>query len=159
MRKFLVAVLVVVLPGCALYIPPEKHTFEKTRVVNKSYDKVWSNLVTWFADNNIPVRFMEKASGFVTTEYNLDVSDTAYCDCGGNDIGQRFDISVGNLNVVVEAIDANSTRVTVNTFYRCWAFNPMMQGSALPLFREKSSFARGESTGGLEAEIFKGVTR
>lgn len=67
-RSFLLVASVLMLTSCGVrYVPqtfnyPIKNT---TQTLNLPFDKVWSGVVDYFAQNNIPIKTIEKASGII----------------------------------------------------------------------------------------------
>ncbi len=111
----LAAVAALLMVGCAAYTPPQKHDFDKTKSFNKDYDAVWNKIIGFFASKNIPIKTVDKNSGFITTEYDLLTNPFWYMDCGegGSKTQARATI---NLTATKEG---DKTTVTVNTFFSC----------------------------------------
>lgn len=67
-RSLLLVVSVLMLTSCgARFVPktfnyPAKNT---SQPIHLSYDKVWSGVVDFFAENNIPISTIEKSSGLI----------------------------------------------------------------------------------------------
>lgn len=104
------------LAGCAtapLVVPVER-SVETT----KTKDQVWTNLIEFFASNNISIKTIEKDSGIVYAERTFSGTGgmREWADCGANmmapPIRQTMDLNV----FVREAGPSTSpkTNVTVN---------------------------------------------
>ena len=113
--------------GCAQpkhIVRSAQYDVEKERVVNKPFDAVWQSAVEWFATRNTPIKNIDKASGFISTEYGLSVEEAAqYMDSGYGESNFQGKVEVvnqrGNFNVIIKKIDENSTRVSINAFFNC----------------------------------------
>lgn len=120
----LTAILFFILffSGCVAYKPPVTYKVEKERVIQKDYETVWTQAIEWFAVNGTPIKNMDKNSGFISTEYNLSVSQASkYMDCGETAktmfLYQRLENPGGNFNLLIKRIDENQTKVNVNVFF------------------------------------------
>ena len=106
--------------SCKVYEPPKDYNIEKERSYSMNFDDVWNKIVDWFANNNTPIKNMDKNSGFIATEYKLNVPNRElYVDCGvygyAGPIARNFPID-GNLNVTVREKN-NTVTVKVNFFF------------------------------------------
>ena len=109
--------LFVSLVGCAT-VPPATYDFEKTKVFKgKTYDQCWVGVMQYFSSLGNPIKNMDKASGFISTESNLTVNSSAMCDCGKAGFGLTPTNTIGNYNVLVRKISENETAVDVNAFF------------------------------------------
>lgn len=120
----LTAILFFILffSGCVAYKPPVKYTVEKEITIEKDYETVWNQAIEWFAINGTPIKNMDKTSGFISTEYNLSVSQTSkYMDCGETAssvfIIHRLENPSGNFNLLIKKVDDSKTKVSVNVFF------------------------------------------
>lgn len=143
MKKALI--LLCLLSSCATYKPAKKHDYKKSATVNKSFDKTWQYIVDWLSENNTPIKNIDKASGLITTERNLKVTDGLYYDCGEMGWGQSLTSITGNANIQVKSLDSASSKVVISTFYK----GMMINAGATQSFP-----CDCESRGGLEYEIF-----
>lgn len=110
--------------GCSgsRYTAPSEYTVEKERVINKSFESVWQASVEYFATHNIPIKNIDKSSGFISTEFSLSINDAAkYIDCGkgDNSFSGKIEVvnPVGNFNFLAKSIDDKSTKVSINSFF------------------------------------------
>lgn len=116
-------------------------------VVDRSYDLVWRDLIAFFADLNVPIRTIERASGIIATEYGLDGADY-YLDCGRATFPAMLTRPPMNINVTARADGENRTIVHVNVFGRA-----ELVLSTLTAPQEE----RCESTGAFERAIARAV--
>jgi hypothetical protein len=84
-RRLLTLLPSFLLVACATkYTPPESATPRSATSVNASQGRTWDAVIDVFAERNIPIRNMERVSGFIVTE-ELGIADTgsvAWADCG-----------------------------------------------------------------------------
>ncbi len=86
MRRTPIVTLPVVLllaSACARPIPPQ-HVAPAEAMVHAAFEPTWTRAVAFFANNNVPVQTLEKASGLIASQ-SVDLSDTqrkAWIDCG-----------------------------------------------------------------------------
>ena len=152
MKKYLFLLLSLIMLSCATYKAPKykaPDNFDKSRTYNKNFDEVWGKIIKYFAEKNIPIKTIEKASGIIATEYSLNTLSNKDClDCGEMGFGQSLSDYTGNFNVFVEKINENQTKVTVSTF-----FNAMME--TVILFARTPSYRKIDcnSTGILEKDL------
>jgi len=124
MKRVVIVLLLVALSyglsSCAT-IPPKEYQFNNTKTIDKNFDVVWVQVIKWFATNNIPIRTVEKASGFISTEWELRTASKCM-DCGtpGGLIHESSDYRI-NFNVQVEKTSEMKTKVTISLFpYTYW---------------------------------------
>lgn len=83
--------------------------------VNASTGKTWDAVIDVFAERNIPIRNMERASGFIAAEPELvsQKDGQAWADCGGA-LGVRLGAQRATYNVLVRGDSSHATvRATV----------------------------------------------
>lgn len=119
MKVLIAIVLSLTMISCASYQPPKEYHFDKSKIINKSYDEVWTKVIKWFAENNTPIKTMEKVSGFIATEYQLSTNSSTDClDCGTKGFYQIFKSYTGNFNIHLEKISDTQTKITISTFFK-----------------------------------------
>jgi uncharacterized lipoprotein len=139
---------------------PVVYTVEKDRIINKPLDAVWQSIIELLATYNMPIKNLDKNSGFISTDYKLVTGEVSqYMICGGasSTFSGKVELTNhgGNLNVLVKKITDDSTKVTVNTFYSCTA-NKYRYASLISTtyVLESSSKIDCISSGILEKAIF-----
>ena len=150
MRPALALVLVGMAISCQ-YSPPETvATPRAATTVDAPFDRVWLATVDVFAERNIPIRTMDRASGFISSD-ELNLSDpasssVAWADCGTVD-GEPVlpDKAVYNIRV-----RGDSTRTTVQVTVR-WSglVNLAMMGT----IERKDCASKGTWEGQVELAI------
>lgn len=111
--------------GCrtVVYVPVDNTpiVIEKTRIIPKTFDVVWSKTIELFANYNYPIKNLDKTSGFISSDYKAITGSYQYCTCAGarSDFNGKVEIinRGGNMNMLLKSISSDSTQVTVNLFY------------------------------------------
>jgi hypothetical protein len=83
--------------------------------VDAPFDRTWTALIDVFGDRNVPIRTLERASGFVATDrLTVGAHDgVVWADCG-TDMGERLPAEYAIYNVRVRGDSVQSTvQVTV----------------------------------------------
>ena len=57
-----------VMVACFRYTPPAAVPVRQATAIAAPFDSTWSAVITFFAENNIPIRTIEKASGIIVAE-------------------------------------------------------------------------------------------
>lgn len=110
----------LLLSGCALpsVTPPKEPTTDFVKIYHSDYDNVWNSTVDWFANNNIPIKNIEKDSGIISSEYALG-SSFSQLDCGIIDTGDMYimrdNTVTANINIIVRNTP-NGVKVKPNVF-------------------------------------------
>ncbi len=154
-----VAFCTILIYSCQSYKPPQTYQFDKSKVINKSFDDVWNKIIKWFGNNNTPIKTIEKASGLISTDFNLSADNIKNAmDCGvfkqnNNEIFVDYS---GNFNIVVEEVNETSTRVTINAFFFSFEGEAVSENIVSYKFvkTNKSKKINCNSTGYLEKELF-----
>lgn len=144
--KYILALLMLGLFCSCGPTMPQKTIIDKTSIINKPYDDVWAGVIDYFASNNFPIKNMEKASGIITTDFKSFKIDPTLCDCGVKASGFVDVDPELNFNVTVVKLKDNQTKVTVNTFFKCYLWGP-------------GQHTDGYSKGILESEIFSQLSK
>jgi len=128
MKNILVCFLGLILfSGCA-GIAPQVYQFENKEIFEGSFDEIWSAIIETFAEKNIPISNMEKASGFIATE-EMKFS-SIYADCGATPIGVKFNSlgPLGKFNVFVKEISSGKYSIMITASYRVSTDNLYYKG-------------------------------
>jgi tetratricopeptide (TPR) repeat protein len=117
---------------------------KKSDVISANYDQTWSALVSTLAENQLPIKVVEKESGLIGTDFvsfKGDVKDYAYHPSNllGSWVSGRY-----SLNIQVTKLTPDSTRVTINSHIEGWE-------------TETKNWYVCDSNGTLEADIFSKI--
>ena len=114
---------------------------------------------------NMPIKNLDKNSGFIATEYKLitgDVAQYMYSPKGSSSFRGKVESANhgGNMNILMRKITDNSTKVNINGFYSCLV-NKYRYASLLSTeyILESSTRTDCESTGILEKAIFDHLSK
>jgi hypothetical protein len=133
---------------------------ERERIINKSFDEVWQSTIELLATYNMPIKNLDKSSGFISTDYKLvtgEVSQYMRCEGASSTFSGKVELTNhgGNLNVLLKKINEDSTKVSINTFYSCMS-NKYKYANLISTTYVLESSTRIDctSTGNLEKAIF-----
>lgn len=139
---------------------PVSQIVEKERIINKPFDTIWQSVIQLLATYNMPIKNLDKNSGFISTEYKLITGNPLqYMHCAGASSTFTGKVELtgqgGNLNVLLTRINADSTKVSLNVFYDCTA-NKYRYANLISTnyILESSTKIDCTSTGNLEKAIF-----
>jgi uncharacterized lipoprotein len=117
-RFFCAVVICLMLAACAT--SPVPRQIQNSFPIDQSFEKVWQAVIETFAELNLPIMNMEKASGLITTDwisFRGQKNETGYCSCGR----ARFPLSevdrTGKFNVYVKKIGEGSCEIKVNSVF------------------------------------------
>lgn len=158
-----IATAAITLSGCAT-VPAQRFEVQSSRYYSKPYDDAWAALVRHFAVNQIGIRTIEKDSGLIVADSEVNsgspgaatsdrtlaqgrIQDLA--DCGKDPTTLPYGYVI-RLNVLARP-ELGGTLVTVNAQYRLLAASPNLFGPPTLLQRTCNS------TGVLERAILDAV--
>lgn len=97
----------LLLSSCARPIVPPRPAPPKDYVLHLPYDQIWAGVVSFFADTKMPIKVIDKASGFLASgTFSLDSALTRnWIDCGmvGRDSATALLTSSAPIGLYVEA--------------------------------------------------------
>lgn len=108
----------LILWGCTTpYTPPQNYSFNNEKILNQSYDRVWSRLMEICIEMNFPLKLVDKYSSVIQTQPINFNNDGLFCDCGkpGSGFGWYGKIAnpVGYLSAALTRIDESRTKVKI----------------------------------------------
>lgn len=124
----------VMVAGCqsGQYTPPIAQDYSNTVVVNKPFDAVWGDLVSYASGSFFGIKNFEKESGLLTLSFGAGDA-SRYIDCGNFSVEQGANSFNGTyvqwvqqtsdaelngaMNLLVRPLDRNNTEVVVNARY------------------------------------------
>jgi hypothetical protein len=88
---------------------PVVYVVEKDRIINKPFEAIWQSIIELLATYNMPIKNLDKSSGFISTEYKLvtgEVSQYMICEGASSTFSGKVELTNqgGNLNVLVKKI-------------------------------------------------------
>lgn len=120
----------VLFLGCstpkAVVTAPVELIIEKERIINKPFETVWQSTIELLATYNMPIKNLDRASGFIASDYKLVTSDYRQymiCEGASSTFSGKVELANpgGNLNILIKKISEESTKVTINCFWGCVA--------------------------------------
>lgn len=115
------AVFALILAACAPARGPDAPVSVEPTPVNASFGRTWDTVIDLFAEDNIAISTLDRASGFIVAERALATkADSAFADCGFAIMNQRFTPGSAKYNIVVRG---DSGKSTVRTNVR-WTESP-----------------------------------
>lgn len=163
---FSVVFLVIILSIACVSTPPQYtapivRVIEKEMIFKKSFNSVWEKTVEWFATHNMPIKHIDKNSGFISTEYSL-TNPTLFMDCGQGEPSSGGEIRIGNhsgnFNILVKKMNDYSTKVTINSFFSAISHYYGYRCLNCPLELLSSGKINCVSSGELEKQIFNFIS-
>jgi hypothetical protein len=110
----------LLLFGCGTM--PTKRVIDNELRIWSNYDAVWGAVVAFFAENNIPVKTMEKSSGFIMAESQIFPKE--WIDCGQAGFGETRSSPIGTFNVFVQEINGE-IKVKINTSFHSQRYDTL----------------------------------
>lgn len=148
-KKLSIFFLCLALVSC-MPTPPKPRQIQNSFPIEKSFDSVWPAVIEVFAELNLPIMNMEKASGLITTDWiSFDSSKVySYMDCGDlSALAFTQKTRRGKFNVFVKKTDEKGCEIKINSVFETAVF----YSGGVQTFPCVSK-------GVLEAEIYKRVT-
>lgn len=141
-RFFCMVLVCLILAACGSV--PVARQIQSSFPVDQSFDKAWEAVIETFAELNLPIMNMEKASGFITTDW-LD-PDRSFYDCGTPPFTTANRETRGKFNVFVKKVSDALCEMKVNCIFELTIFYTGAGGA------KKYPCV---STGKLEKEIYE----
>jgi len=107
--------LALILAAACAQTPPGPPAPHSAMDVAASFGRTWDASIDQFAQRTLPIKAIERASGFIATDLlSLDSTFYPVADCGKDNDGGAFVPTNATFNVLVRGDSAHSTvRVTV----------------------------------------------
>lgn len=163
MKRYLFILFALLLSAtmfsCISYRPPKQYQFDKSRIINKTYEDTWTRVISWMAANNIPIRLIDKNSGIIESKDKIDMSFLLNCmDCGTAGITENQTNYSGNFNIQVIKKSDNQTEVYFNAFFRAVLERVVSSDPNSPPLTYFNPILCA-STGVLERQFFEFISR
>ncbi len=140
------------------YTSPRTYNYATEKVVNQSYDQVWSRLLEIFVQVNLPIDVMDKYNSILRTKpIGLQLS-YGNCDCGvaGQGFGWygKLEDLKGSLNAILTKVSENQTKVKLIFHYEVMYNVYEMDFNTNQYYHSTYQKITCNSTGRLEKMIF-----
>lgn len=129
-RLLAAAILLAACVSAGGYVPPQPAPTQESTAVRASFGKTWDAVVEQFARQNIPIRTIDRASGFIAAEPlrtgnpPTSADSSRFADCG-----RRGDVYFLPTDVVYNVVvRGDSTKSTVKTTAR-WSSSTLSVGA------------------------------
>jgi uncharacterized lipoprotein len=108
--------LVILTSGCAT-APVQRHFDRTTHLQDVEFDQAWNAIIDLFGERNWTIANMERASGFINSDWMTVPPNSDYLDCGSP--GMMVDSQhQGRFNVIVRDEPGRPVGVTINSTWR-----------------------------------------
>ena len=137
----------LMLAACAS--APAPRQIQNSFPIDQPFEKVWQAVIETFAELNLPIMNMEKASGLITTDwidFRGQKDETGYCSCGKAGFPFSEIERKGKFNVYVKKMGEASCEIRVNSSFEATA-----------AYQDAIKRISCISTGNLEKEIYDRV--
>lgn len=117
------AAILTVASGCAAVPPAAAPTPRTGLPVSAAFERTWSAVIDVFASRNIPIKTLDKSSGFIATEEMALPGNQGIrtphpsADCGKSGIGGYWQPTNANYNIRVKP-EAGRSSVQVSVFWK-----------------------------------------
>lgn len=110
---FCVALVCLALASCAS--APVARQIQNSFPIDKSFEAVWPAVIETFAELNLPILNMEKASGLITTDW-IRADDPQMSDCGKRGMMTAEQGRLVKFNVFVKTV-GETCEMKVNAMF------------------------------------------
>jgi hypothetical protein len=123
MKNYCFILVVLSSTACAAAISPAPPSPRSAVPVSAPFAKTWDAVIDVFAAKNIPIKNMDRSSGFIATEEMnsglklVDNKPQPYADCGTNAMKMYEGPTNANYNIRVKG-DERSSNVLVTVFWK-----------------------------------------
>jgi hypothetical protein len=151
MKKFFVLAAISCL-GISCATAPAPRQITNSFPVNAPFEATWTAVIESFAEMNLPIMNMEKASGLITTDwisFGGNNQWVRYCDCGKLGLNEER-ARRGKFNVFVKKADDASCEMKINAVFEVVVASALARNAP-------ESIKTCVSTGNFEAEICKNI--
>lgn len=167
----LVALIIIGLTSCGYKIVPLKGDYPQTPIVfksDKSFDKVWDNIIDLFAQTGVPIHLVDRSSGLIISgvtnipwsfenksgdliNKSAYIALVKYIDKGNNKPVKPFEIT-GKWNIRIKDIGEGRTSVNINLHELSGSGDQF--NAAIRNKKTRSFSINGKTTGNFEKLIF-----
>ncbi|MEJ5287593.1 MAG: hypothetical protein CH6_3699 [Candidatus Kapaibacterium sp.] len=161
-RIFTFFAISIFVLSCSSYKPPKQYNFVNQFDYNLPYEAVWSKVIQFFAELGLPIRNMDKSSGFIATDVmSASGGIGTLMDCGepgyALNYNAEFEKPTGYFNVLVIPLNQNQTRVKVTAFYK--AYYVVYKNENFMRYKQSEEVFNCNSTGFLEQALLNYIAK
>jgi len=127
-------------------VAPVSHQVQNSFPIQKPFESVWTAIIETFAELNLPIMNMDKASGLITTDWMS--ADKTFCDCGSPGFTTAERETRGKFNVFLKKVSDDSCEMKINCNFKMIVFYTVSNPKKY----------RCVSTGKVEGSIYKSVS-
>ena len=110
-------ICVLGIAAACTWQPPETYPTPAAVSIPASFGRVWDAVIDHFAEHNVPIKTIERASGIIATDamaVPLSLS-TQYADCGSDALIGPYTADLASYSIRVQGDSSSSTvRVTMS---------------------------------------------
>ena len=128
-RFLLLSFVIFTVVGCGSM--PKQHIFDKQVKIYNEYDIVWSAIISFFAESNVPIRTIEKTTGLIVAE--SEIFPEAWADCGSGWFFENRSNAKGTFNVFAAKQTDGGVKVTVNASFYATSFDVLNEAPNPPI--------------------------
>lgn len=145
-KSLLLLLVIFTVVGCGTM--PKEHFFNKQVKISNEYDIVWSAIVSFFAENNVPIKTIDKSSGLIVAE--SQVFPEVWADCGKASFVEFRSDAIGTFNIFALKQTGGGVNVSVNSSFHCNRYDTL---NGVPMGRMQCN-----STGVFERMLLDYIT-
>jgi len=135
MKSAMAIVLFAAFLGC---LTPKERFSQREIEVTAPFDQVWSMVIEFLAEENMPIKVIEKASGLVTTDpmdISTDISRSELAECGAIGTSPFWDrerkrvvfsifVAPGSSSIIRIRVHTRAEILAKSSFFGSWAWHP-----------------------------------
>jgi uncharacterized lipoprotein len=107
-------VVCLILAACAS--APVARQIQNSFPVDQPFENVWTATIETFAELNLPILNMEKASGLITTDW-IQLNDPTMSDCGKQGVMSSEQGRRVKFNVFVKTVGGDACEMKINAMF------------------------------------------
>ena len=138
MKRAIILTMAVAVLACGA--PAVKHDFVNHRLLASDFQKTWNAVIDFFAENNVPIKTIDKSSGLIYAEHQI--FPETWIDCGQPSAYEGFSDYTGNFNVLVRGVD-DSIQVRVTATFGTGVWSTTLMGTKKSFKENRTSYSTG----------------
>lgn len=115
--KKMIAVLGFLVLGIGCAVPATQYNINRVWETNYDVDSLWNGVISFFAENNIPIKTLEKDSGIIISEWMALASvDSQDLDCGQPGLAMAYE-KYGKFTITIRPA-GSQRQILINSQYQ-----------------------------------------